>query len=335
MPVQIPNYGLLSGIANGVNSFMNAYQTAKGIKHQQKMQELLAGVTEDEQGNMALTPEKQQEKELQRGLIQSKIEELNPRSKALKEELGMTAGYKAIKDENGNVIGREPDYAYLTAKGNSTFGGGRGADLRTDKQAAEATNRIHNDKDITQMRGQANAIYRGMHLISDPNNPPSVTAMHEIAQDFASALNNGKVSSDFKLKSISTPTLQENMRKLESFITSNPNQPAPPEVVRFWKDMGSRLNDAYKRQMGARASTITKELGTVYKHNQQARDAAAAAAQSYIDGSWINSGEEQPQEAAPMGMIGNAPKSAGPKEGDTKEWQGKTYKVIGGHWVAQ
>lgn len=54
-----PNYGFMTGLASGVNGFLNTYTTMKNIQHQQQMQELTSGVTKDENGNLTLTPDKQ------------------------------------------------------------------------------------------------------------------------------------------------------------------------------------------------------------------------------------------------------------------------------------
>ncbi len=49
--------GLLSGLANGIKEGLITYQNAQNIQHTQRMQELMAGVTRDADGNMVPTPE--------------------------------------------------------------------------------------------------------------------------------------------------------------------------------------------------------------------------------------------------------------------------------------
>lgn len=79
-PQQPQDYGLINGLANGVNSFLNTYTTMKNIKHQQRMQELTAGVKEDENGDLQYTPEKQAQIHRQGLLEQSKYDEVDPTS---------------------------------------------------------------------------------------------------------------------------------------------------------------------------------------------------------------------------------------------------------------
>lgn len=72
--VTMPNYGLLSGLAEGVKQGMITYQTMKGIQHQNQMQELAAGVQKNpDTGNLEYTPAKQ-------AMIQRQADEVNPNS---------------------------------------------------------------------------------------------------------------------------------------------------------------------------------------------------------------------------------------------------------------
>ncbi len=175
-------------------------------------------------------------------------------------------------------------------------------DLVGDNQAASAAKIVHSDKPLMQLRQNASNVDRGMHLLE--NGTPTVTTMHEIAQDFAAALANGKIASDFKLKSVSTPTLEEQRKKLEAFLTSNPNQPAPPEVIRFWTDMGQRLQEAYGRQMSSRASEVVHTIGTQFAHNPNAVKAAQDQATLYKTGAWKGLGlDEAPATPAPAPQV--------------------------------
>ena len=53
-------YGLITNMANGIREGLIGYQTLANQKHQNQMQELMSGVTKDEDGNLQLTPQAQQ-----------------------------------------------------------------------------------------------------------------------------------------------------------------------------------------------------------------------------------------------------------------------------------
>lgn len=65
-------YGLISGMANGFREGLIGYQTVQNAKHQQQMQELLSGVTKDDDGNLQFTPEMQAQRQAQQGLLAKK-----------------------------------------------------------------------------------------------------------------------------------------------------------------------------------------------------------------------------------------------------------------------
>jgi hypothetical protein len=191
------------------------------------------------------------------------------------------------RDENGHLKlswdPTSPQAIGARNKGVSAANGAGRIDTQRDAQAAAAANKIHHDPVLTQMTQQARNIDKGLDLLQGQ---PSFTALNEVAQDFSAALSGKAVSSDFKLRELQTPAVAAEIAKLKAYASSNPDQPATPEMVKFWHDMGQRLNDAYGRQMGARASGQLKGLKTAYAHNANAYNAAVEAARSYADGSW-------------------------------------------------
>lgn len=300
------NYGMLNNIASGVKEAMTAYQTNKTLQRQEQMQNLLQGAQENpDTGQLEYTPEMKMRKDAElKGLLAKQNESIadseeSKSARALAKANGLlvpdTMTAAQLKEYSPILTAKMKDEYLLKSLANRGGNLNINADIKRDAQSAKAVNDIHNDKMLTGMMGQAQNIDKGMNLITG-DKAPSVTTMHEIAQDFAQALSGKGVASDFKLKSISTPTLQENLAKLNQYMTSNPNQPAPPEVVAFWKDMGERLRGAYDRQMGARANSKVSEIETIYSHNPNAVKAAKSAADLYRTGKWRESGLEQDGE---------------------------------------
>lgn len=257
---------------------------------------------------------------------------LSPQVRAANKLKARGEGYKESGfDENGNPLDYVVDTTspkYLMAK-NGAARNQNASDLgqqrieisrsrlgtTQDSQAAAAVNKIHHDPAIMQMRQQASNIDKGMELL---RGKPSFKVLNEVAQDFSAALSGKGVSSDFKLKELMTPSLQQKFADLKAIASGNPDQPANPEVIKFWMDMGTRLNEAYGRQMGARAQSSLKGLGTAYKHNPNAMEAAQEAAQTYTDGSWRDGGlVEGGLVGQPQGLVG-APQGGGQDPDITK-----------------
>ncbi len=189
---------------------------------------------------------------------------------------------------------------------------------RTDKRANAHNNSLQGRTDIqaynavqhqvAPMAQQSLNIDKAIDQFSDPNHPPSWTQVSEVAQDISAALSNSKVSSDFKLNKIEKHTLDQNMGDLKGFLTSNPDQPASPEVVKFWKNMATRLKAVYGKQMKARAETIERSAPDSVK------GVMSKAAAPYADGTWNGPVETPPpaggtvQMRDPKGNIRAVPK---------------------------
>lgn len=58
MPVMpVGNYGLLNGLAQGANSFLNAWQTGKNLQYDRQKEEALTGLIRDQDGNVKAGPQ--------------------------------------------------------------------------------------------------------------------------------------------------------------------------------------------------------------------------------------------------------------------------------------
>lgn len=155
---------------------------------------------------------------------------------------------------------------------------------RKDEQAASAVKTVNNDEQLKILSTQSRNITKGLGLLTDPAHPPSFKAISEIAQDFAGALSGKAASSDFKLKEIKQNTLNTELANLKAFLSDNPDQPASPEIVKFWTNLGQRLDQVYDDQKANRANQITQDYGTIYKNNPSAVEAGKAAADRFKTG---------------------------------------------------
>ncbi len=275
----LTDYSGTAAAGAGFNSFAQAYQDAqdrqvKKAEAQAKMQAMSAQMERDAT-DQAIKAKAQGLQINGPGSVSDAPATARQKGQTIME--GAKAGVTPQFDDNNEVTGVKADpnsLAYQTKMAQINMSGLRGQammqgnDIKRDAQSAQAVAKIHGDKALQGMRQQATMIDKGLDLTSDPSNPPSVTAMHEFAQDVSAALSGKAASSDMKLRSISTPTVREKLANLEAYITSDPNQPAPPEVVKFWNGMGNRLKEAYGRQMSARAKSRFKD-GLYFEHHSQ------------------------------------------------------------------
>ncbi len=332
----LTDYSNLAGAGSAFQGFAQGFQNAQDNKmKRQEMQAKMDAMKADQDRAATESALKVKLSGLQQGPggpTDLQPGQVTPKIRMDEDLKGAGEGFNINRDGQGNYTGlsvnkESPKYRSSIVQGLRGQAAMENVDTRRDNQSAQAVAKIHQDKALSGMRQQATMIDKGLELTSDPNNPPSVVAMHEFAQDVSAALAGKAASSDMKLRSISTPSVREKLANLESYITSNPNQPAPPEVVKFWNGMGNRLKEAYGRQMAARAGEVAKQAGTVYKHNPAAQKAQQDAAQMYKDGSWRDSSDIQetasPQQQAPQQQ------AAPPPQGLVQPQQGFLGKAAG------
>jgi hypothetical protein len=163
-------------------------------------------------------------------------------------------------------------------------GGGTGPgrlQLRIDQQSAGAVDKIN--KVVEPLKTMGLKIDTGLHTLDVPN--VSWTALNEVAQEAAKVIAGGQVT-DARLSSIKKESLDEMLSSIAARATSNPNQPANPASVKFWRDMMSRLRDANDRQIGLSAVSALSGLQTAYAHNPQAWEAIKQNAKHFQNGGW-------------------------------------------------
>lgn len=78
--MNIPNFGLVNGLAEGANSFLNAYQTAKNLKFQQQKETLLSGLERDAGGNLVASPRLLAEQQAKTAAAEAQAQGLDPSS---------------------------------------------------------------------------------------------------------------------------------------------------------------------------------------------------------------------------------------------------------------
>lgn len=192
--------------------------------------------------------------------------------------------------------------------------------LRMDEQAKRAGDIFDKDSSIKTLTTQAQQVHRGLQTLEAM---PYNKVTHEIVQDFATAISGAKGSSDYRVKSIITPTLEGKLADLISFLSSNPNQPAPPEVVAYLKEQGHRLEEAYKQSITSQANTL--RTGRSYKNNPAANDIMDAKHKYLTSGAYLAEGSSVP----PPPPTGDSQPPHGQRvmqNGHAYDWNPKTGK---------
>lgn len=157
------------------------------------------------------------------------------------------------------------------------------AETRKDEQSAQAVERINNDSVLSALTQQARNISKGTAIL---NGNPSWVRLNEVAQDYSAALAGKGTGSDFKLKEIKKESIAQHLGDLKTLLSSDPDQPASPEAVAFWRKMGDDLAGQYHQQIGSRASQKGREARTVYSKNPNAVKAVEETVKTYKNGTW-------------------------------------------------
>lgn len=201
-------------------------------------------------------------------------------------------GMKDPNDPTGtHIITNTASPKYLAAQNAGLRGQAAmiGIGTRQDNQAASAVHKIHDDKVIVQMRGQATNIDKGLDTLEgSATHKPSWLEVNEVAQDYANALSGAKGSSDFKLKQSEQESFDKYLGDVIGRAKSDPNQPADDTYINFYKQFGQRLKSTYDKQLGSRASNLLTGSKTAYAHNPNAFGAMKEAADLYRSGGWRN-----------------------------------------------
>lgn len=95
------NFGMADTMASGLKEGLLAYQTTQNIKRNNQLQNLLQGVQDDGNGNLSLSAEGQQKRDLEMGLLKAQA----AKAMAPDENLKITAAKEGLmKNENGDYV---------------------------------------------------------------------------------------------------------------------------------------------------------------------------------------------------------------------------------------
>jgi len=150
------DYGAMTGLMSGVKEGLIAYQTSKNQQQQQKMFNLLNGVQQDQQGNVAFTPEKQsqiaQENMLKQKQTQAGLDEYDPNSQTSQNIRGFAQGRGLIGQDNTMSARDIRENAPLFSKALSADAASEKADNSNDLRAEQIKLAQQNRRDAQDQK---------------------------------------------------------------------------------------------------------------------------------------------------------------------------------------
>lgn len=156
---------------------------------------------------------------------------------------------------------------------------------RESGQVISAAHTINNAPNMKTYIDLQNQLGSSLNSLQKPD--VSVTEAKEAFANISNAISRSNNTSDYKQKELSNPNLQEAMAKVQSYWESDPNQPAPPEVVKLLNKMGQRIFDSYDGDIAREAKRAGQEIAT-NSPLKSVRDTAQQTMDKYTSGSYTN-----------------------------------------------
>jgi hypothetical protein len=292
--VATPNYGLISGIAQGMNQGLITYSNMQNMKHQQQMQELMTGVTPDQNGNLQLAPWKQQQMQLQEQQAQRQSSLMDPDSPESQQERQMARGI--LHDSSGNVItdnmsGYDIENnglikPYLQGQIMANMYGPRNnyydtmSGVKTDQMAGDVGSKFDKDPQLLKLTGQRQQINIDLHTLATAQKmTPQI--QDEITTGIGNAISGAKGVAVNTADKQEYNNLATRWAKLQQDLGNGTVDISDPEVKSTMSDTLQRLGDAYDRNAYSRAQQIGQGLSGAYSHNPQAVNVLNAKIKSY------------------------------------------------------
>jgi hypothetical protein len=198
--------------------------------------------------------------------------------------------------------------------------GGAMQNLQADRQQVagheKMLNDINKDKTLTQRLSQAQNLDNALALI-DKADVVTPQQIEEFQQAIRKNIGIGGTSGVGERESTYIKTLGMNAANVKQFITGNPQDVANnPQIMAHLKDLVAVERRNIADQSQKRLDTITKGKEYIYsKRPDLKRDLVEK----------VKSAASQYQDSGPSQA----------NEGDTKDYNGATYKLTQGKWVKQ
>lgn len=279
--VSVPNYGLLSGLAEGVKQGLLTYQNTKNIQHNQQMEELMTGYQKDENGNLTPTPGKQLELQAKQTQNQGLIDASNPQSQyssGMAQRRGVLAhagnpnipenAFEGTSDVQQKELENlsKPDisgYMGMQKQLMNPMAQVRQAQLEETKSqnAAHAGESFDKDPVMKTITGTKNNLDRAINLINGKT-PITSSKFKILQQDMINATAPGGAATEGKVSREGIDLLAEKLNRLETqFGSVQDLRKEAPDIFNDLRDTITAVRGDYAQAANQRV----KELGSNFQ----------------------------------------------------------------------
>lgn len=318
--ITTPNYGILQGLADGINQGLISYQNTKNIQHAQHMQELMSGVERDANGNLQLNPAMQQQRQLQQMQAQRGIQELTPDSDAAKVQSGILKGIlENTKAGSGGIIPDSglsvKDIQEISPLAKSEIGGQYGMlkqlynplvqvkegqlNLAKDNQSSQAVDKVKNNPQLNQYIQRVQGANRIQSQLEDVKSGKIVDTnqfLNDLNTEYVNLLTGSNNAALGKQERTEYRTTAGDLASIIQRIKGSPESVRSPEIMKQLETSVQGLKQTYQRSVNTRAQELQRD----YKHNPD----AVAAQQKAIQDTIQNYGAPPEQSQASQGLLG-------------------------------
>lgn len=346
--VSFPNYGIASGLAEGLKQGLITYQNMKNIQHQNQMQELMTGTQRNPQtGELELNPLKQQQQQAQGLLAQRQIEELDPSSDVSKR-LGSLRGTvvhnassklspdifnglsAADQKETEGIIKPEisGEYGMLKQLYNPLVQVKQGQlNLAKDNQTSGAVDKIVKDDQLKSHGQRIQGAKRILEQLDDAKSGKIVDTnqlLNDINTEYVNLLTGSNNAALGKQERTEYTSMAGNLAATIQKIKGSPESINSPEILNQLETQVKSLKQNYQKNYKERGDSLKRD----YKYNPDATEAQARKVDEL--------GKQFGVSDQPQGLLGAAQKikvSDGKKtllidQNDLADAQKDGYQVV-------
>lgn len=348
------DYGLMQGLAEGIKSGLDSYQSARKYNDEKTMKDKLynlqllqsgykQGVNENGESGLIPTPQKTAELNLNKLKQQSETEELTPDTPQanalgglLREQLVKThKGYKpeqinalitphqsakAYKEQLGLI---KPEISMQSAFDAAAMRAGPLGDMantRKDAQTEKAVNDVVNDKQLAnhiQRISGANRIQSQMEAAAQGKFVDTKQLLGDINAEYTNLLTGSSNPAASKQEQTSYRTAAEGLSGMLQQLSANPQSINSPGIMKQLAAQVEDLKGNYQDALEIRG----KSLKRTYPHNSDATKAQSDKVDELISTYGRNSKKMDQSKTPKVGDVEDGHVFLGGNPADPKSWK--------------
>ncbi len=278
----MPDYGLMQGLAQGLQAGLDTYTLAKKYNDQKDQQQkqynlelFKAKAKVDPSNPNGLIP-RESDAQLGPALRSAAMQNVRMASPGLSEEEYQQRVPPNLPPEQYKQLGDmyKPSITYqgqnARAKSYSDIGHERnqiaasGLDLRSRNSANAINKQVVGDPVVKATDMQQNSISKGIQQLESKDKPITNQMLNEIQADYANALTGGRQAAQGTIHDQQMQTLQAKAANLKQYITGAPEQAATPQQIQYFKTAFNELRGLNKQIRESRVNSLTSGAQAAY-----------------------------------------------------------------------